>query len=113
MKLKNSLDYLERAKKVIPVCSQTFSKGYRYFPQGAYPVYIKSGKRSYVWDVDRNIYTDYIMALGPITLGYSYPTVNEAIRRQLINGIIFSLPHPLEVELSELLVDIIILDVQF
>ena len=80
MKLKNSLNYLERAKKVIPVCSQTFYKGYTYFPQGAYPVYIKSGKRGYVFDVDRNIYSDYIMALGTITLGYSYPKVNEAIR---------------------------------
>lgn len=107
MKLGKSLEYLARAEKVIPTCSQTFSKSWRYFPKGAAPVYLKGGYGSRVYDVDGNVYTDYILGLGPITLGYCYPKVDEAILDQLSSGIILSLPHPLEVELSELLVNII------
>ncbi|HEY3257492.1 MAG TPA: aminotransferase class III-fold pyridoxal phosphate-dependent enzyme, partial [Gemmatimonadaceae bacterium] len=57
--------------------------------------------------VDGNEYIDYLMALGPIVLGYAYPATDEAVRRQLANGISFSLMHPLEVELAELLTEII------
>ena len=87
--------------------TQTFSKGYKYFPIGIAPQYIDRGKGAYIWDVDNNRFTDYIMSLCPITLGYHYPAVDRAIKKQLDKGIIFSLSSPLEIELSELLRDII------
>ena len=105
--LNKSFEYLARAKQVIPLQSQTFSKAPTWFVQGVYPVYLQRGDGCLVWDVDGNEFVDFIMALGPITLGYNYPLVNEAIIRQLEGGIIFSLPHPLEVELAELLRKII------
>jgi len=43
-----------------------------------------------------------LCALGPITLGYNYKPVDDAIINQLKKGIIFSLPHKIELELSEL-----------
>ena len=108
MKFDKSLALLKRAEKIIPVCSQTLSKGPNYLPKGAAPVYLKSGQGSHVFDVDGNEFVDYILGLGPITLGYNYIWTNGAIINQLqMSGIIFSLPHPLEVELSELLVEII------
>jgi glutamate-1-semialdehyde 2,1-aminomutase len=57
--------------------------------------------------VDGNEYVDYILGLASITLGYAYPAVTEAVARQLEQGSIFSLPHPLEVEVSERLVELI------
>src|SRR5690606_4332241 len=45
--------------------------------------------------------------LGPVTLGYQFPEVNEAIRQQLDNGIIFGHAHPLEAEVAELLCELI------
>ena len=60
-----------------------------------------------MWDVDGNEYIDYAMALGPIILGHNYPTVTDAVTRQMQDGTIFSLPHPLEVEVAELLIEII------
>ena len=101
MKLRKSRDYLRSATGLIPALSQTFSKGPYSYVQGVYPVYLKSGKGCRVIDVDDNEYIDYVLALGPITLGYSYPTVNKAIIKQLKNGISFSMPHYLEIELSE------------
>ena len=105
--LTKSKEYLERAKKVIPSCTQTFSKGPTQFIQGVSPIYLERGDGSHVFDVDGNEYIDYPLALGPVTLGYNYPRVNEAIIKQLKDGITFSLMHPLEVELAELLINII------
>ncbi len=105
--LRKSFEYLARAEKIIPAGTQTFSKGPTQYVQGVAPIYLQSGQGSHALDVDGNDYIDYVMGLGPITLGYCYPRVDEAIRRQLEEGITFSLMHPLEIELSELLVDLI------
>jgi len=106
-KFTKSFEYWKRAEKIIPAGTQTISKGPDQFVKGAYPIYLIRGKGSHVWDVDGNEYIDYPLALGPVILGYSYPRVNEAVLKQLEDGITFSLMHPLEVELSELLTEII------
>ena len=97
----------ERATRVIPKGTQTLSKGPDQFVDGIAPKYLAKGKGCHVWDVDGNEYIDYPMALGPIILGYDYPAVVEAIIKELRDGSIFTLMHPLEVELAELLVEII------
>lgn len=105
--LSKSNEYWARAEKIIPAGTQTFSKGPTQFVQGVAPIYLERGKGSHVFDVDGNEYIDYALALGSVTLGYAYPAVNTAIEKQLRNGINFSLMHPLEVELSEKLIEII------
>jgi len=106
-KLSRSYELKAQAERLIPSCSQTFSKGPSQFVQGVAPVFLARGSGSRVWDVDGNEYIDYPMGLGPVILGHNYPTVSEAVTRQLQNGSAFSLPHPLEVEVAELLVDMI------
>jgi len=105
--LSSSYRLKVRAQRLIPSCSQTFSKGPSQFVQGVAPVFLARGRGSHVWDVDGNEYIDYPMALGPIILGHNYPAVTEAVTRQLQDGSTFSLPHPLEVEVAEILVDTI------
>lgn len=107
MKYNKSLKLLNSAKSIIPTASQTYSKSYRYYCEGAAPVYLDYGKGSHVWDVDGNEFVDFVLALGAVTLGYNQPEINTAINRQLKKGISFSQPHPLEVELAEKLVEII------
>jgi len=104
LKIENSMKLFERAKKLIPCQTQTLSKGYTQFVLGACPIFLKSGKGSHVFDVDGNEYIDFPLALGPVTLGYQYPAVDDAVKEQMKEGITFSMPHPLEVELAELLV---------
>lgn len=105
--LDKSFELLERAKNVLPAQTHTFSKGYRSFIEGVCPVFVEKAKGSHIYDVDGNKYVDYMAALGPIILGYSYDSVNKAIKNQLDSGSIFSLPHRLEVEAAELMCDII------
>lgn len=98
---------MARANKVIPSCTQTFSKGWTQFVQGVAPIYLARGQGSHVWDVDGNEYIDFPMALGPVILGHNDPDTTAAVQRQIADGVTFSLPHPLEVEVAELLVQMI------
>ena len=97
----------DKASKLIPCGTQTLSKGPDQFVRGVTPKYLKRGKGSHVWDVDGNEYIDYPLALGPILLGYDYAPVSEAVINQVREGTTFTLMHPLEVEVAELLASII------
>ena len=107
MNIKKSNSLKERARKVVPHLTGTFSRAAGAFVEGVYPVYAKSANGSHFFDVDGNEYIDYAMSLGPITLGHNYEPMNQAIINQLKEGILFSLPHPIEVELSEKISQII------
>ncbi len=100
-----SLALRARAERVIPSCTQTYSKGPTQYVQGVAPVFLARGRGSHVWDVDGNEYIDYPMALGAVILGYDHPAVTEAVTARIREGTIFSLPHPLEIDLAELLVE--------
>ncbi len=95
---------LERALKTIPLGSQTFSKSKTQYPLGVSPYFITRGQGCRVWDADGNEYIDFVSSLAAITLGYNDPDITAAVRAQLDDGVIFSLPHPLEVEVAERLV---------
>lgn len=102
-----SEELLQRALKTIPLGTQTFSKSRTQFPFGVSPYYITKGEGSRVWDIDGNEYIDFINGLASITLGYNDPDVLSAVRTQLNDGTIFSLPHPIEVEVAEKIVEMV------
>ena len=99
--ISKSNEIFNRSEGLIPAHTQTLAKGPTQWIKGVAPKYLDKGKGSHVWDVDGNEYIDYNMGIGPLVLGYCYDKVDEAIRKQLEDGITFSLMHPLEVELSE------------
>lgn len=92
-----------RASHLIPAGTQTLAKGPTQYVDGVAPKYLARGKGARVWDVDGNEFIDLTMAVGPVVLGYGYPAVDRAIAAQLESGITFSLMHPLEVEVAELI----------
>lgn len=96
---------LERALKTIPLGSQTFSKSKTALPYGVSPYFAERAVGARFWDVDGNEFIDFVNGLCCVTLGYRDPDVDEAVRRQMENGVIFSLPHRLEMEVAELLVE--------
>lgn len=106
-RLVSSLAWLERAQHLIPAATQTLSKRPTQFARGLSPAFLQHGQGCRVTDVDDQTYLDYSMALCAVVLGYNYPAVTEAIGRQLQHGTIFSLAHPLEVEVAQRLVDIV------
>lgn len=101
--ITKSDEYYKIALELIPAQTQTLAKGPGQNIKGVAPKYLQRGKGSHVWDVDGNEYIDYTMAVGPLSLGYAYDKVDDAIREQLKDGITFSLMHPLEVEVAQLI----------
>ena len=94
---------LDRSLRCIPLGTQTFSKSYTQFPRGVSPFFIKRAKGSRAWDVDDNEYLDFANALASVTLGHNDPDVTAAVKAQLEDGTLYSLAHPLEVEVAELI----------
>jgi glutamate-1-semialdehyde aminotransferase len=101
--ITKSDEYYKVALELIPAQTQTLAKGTGQNIKGVAPKYLQRGKGSHVWDVDGNEFIDYTMGVGPLSLGYAYDVVDEAIKAQLKDGITFSLTHPLEVEVAELI----------
>ena len=90
---------LTRARSIIPLGAQTFSKSYVQFP-GDSPLFLSHGDGAYAYDVDGNEYVDLVSGLLPVILGYRDPDVDAAVRRQLDSGVTFSLATELEWQLA-------------
>lgn len=103
--MKNNAYYHDLLTSRIPWGSSTCSKRVTWPPEE--PAVIVRGRGCRVWDADGREYIDFRNGLGPISLGYCYPEVDEAIREQLSRGIIFGYPHPLEAEVAHLFSEII------
>ena len=107
LNLTKSNELKLKGERLLPSLAQTFSKSPTSFVEGVYPVYAERVEGCHIIDVDGNKFIDYLMSLGPVVLGYNYESVNNAIIEQLKKGIVFSLPHPLEIEAAESLQRII------
>lgn len=105
--IRNSEHWYARALGLIPAQTQTLAKGPGQYVRGVAPMFAARAKGAHLFDVDGNAYIDYNMGIGPISLGYAYDRVDDAIREQLAHGITFSLVHPLEVEVAELLREVL------
>lgn len=102
-----SSEHLSRAEIVIPLGSQTFSKSRTQYPVGAAPLFALRAKGSRTWDIDGNEYVDLVSSLGAVALGYGDEEIEEAVIRQLREGVTLSLSHPIEAEVAERLVSIV------
>jgi glutamate-1-semialdehyde 2,1-aminomutase len=89
----------KRAKRVIP--GGVNSPVRAFGSVGGVPRFIDRGKGCRVWDVDGNVYIDYVGSWGPLILGHAHPAVLKAVRSALARGTSFGAPTELEIELAE------------
>lgn len=101
----SNLKIKERLEKRIPWGTSTCAKKATLTPEE--PAVLEWGRGCRVWDADGREFIDFKCALGPVTLGYQFPEVDAAIRRQLDNGIVFSYPHRLEAEVAEKIAELV------
>jgi glutamate-1-semialdehyde 2,1-aminomutase len=106
-KFTKSEQLLARAEQSIPLGSQTFSKSKTAYPYGVSPFFIERGKGCQVWDADNNQYTDFVSGLLSISLGYCDEDVDAAVLKQMKSGVTFSLPHRLEMEVAEIIINMV------
>jgi glutamate-1-semialdehyde 2,1-aminomutase len=91
-----------KSKEALERSRSTFAGGVgsaaRLWPE---PLFIESGKGSRVIDLDGNEYIDYMLAYGPLILGHSPESVNDAVIAQLTKGTMFGASCELEFLVSE------------
>ncbi|MEW6446754.1 MAG: glutamate-1-semialdehyde 2,1-aminomutase [Bacillota bacterium] len=71
---------------------------------GGNPVFIEKAAGAKVFDVDGNVYTDYVCSWGPLILGHAHPAVVEAVRAAAERGTSYGAPTAREVELARKIV---------
>ena len=103
---KESARLLERT----PGSKSLFERAVRSMPSGVasnfqvgdpYPVYLKRGQGSRVWDVDGTEYIDFHGGFGVNVVGHAHPKIVEAIRRVADQGIHFAVSTESTVALAE------------
>ena len=107
LKLRKSKIAFKKAKKIIPLASQTFSRSHYFFDENYFPLFLNKGKGQYVHDLDGNKYLDYISALGSVSVGYGNNYINKRVINNLKNGNCFSLSHPKEISVANRLIKLI------
>ena len=90
----------QKSHQLIPGGAHTYAKGDDQYPELA-PGFLVKGKGCHVWDVDGNEYIEYGMGLRAVTLGHGYESVVKAAYRQMLLGINFTRPAPIEIECAE------------
>ncbi|MCF6246218.1 MAG: glutamate-1-semialdehyde 2,1-aminomutase [Desulfobacula sp.] len=74
---------------------------------GGHPVFIEKGEKSKLYDVDGNVYIDYVLSWGPLILGHRPPIVIDALKKVLETGTSFGAPTQLETTLATLVIDMV------
>jgi len=105
--VRKSMELYQRALQIIPGGTQLISRRPTRFACGVSPVYATRAKGARIWDVDGNEFIDWVSGIGAIILGYCDEVVDDAVREQLQSGTIYSISHPVEVELAEELIELI------
>jgi glutamate-1-semialdehyde 2,1-aminomutase len=100
MKWVKSHRLFKRACKLIPGGVNSPVRAFRAV--GGNPIFIDRAKGSKIYDVDGNVYIDYILSWGPLILGHAHPKVVNAIKKALENGTSYGAPTTLEIKLAEL-----------
>jgi len=94
-----SRELTDRAKALIPGGVQ-HNLAFNY----PFPIAIEKAEGAYMWDVDGNVYIDFLQAGGPTVLGSNYKPVQEKIIELIREcGPVTGLFHEYELKLAELI----------
>lgn len=105
-------EWRARAADAIPGGCSTGSKrpealyGARQY-DATLPTHFDRAFGSAVWSTDGRRFIDLGMALGAVGIGYADPAVTRAVQDAAAQGNVSTLPHRLEVEVAERLIEVI------
>ncbi|MDQ3844012.1 MAG: glutamate-1-semialdehyde 2,1-aminomutase [Bacteroidota bacterium] len=101
MNIQKSKELFDRAQQSIPGGVNSPVRAFKSV--GGTPVFVKSAKGAYLYDVDGNRYIDYINSWGPMILGHAFEPVVKAIEERVQDSTSFGAPTELEVQMAELI----------
>jgi glutamate-1-semialdehyde 2,1-aminomutase len=74
---------------------------------GGKPFFVNKAKGCRVWDVDGNVYIDYVGTWGPAILGHAHPKIISAVKDAADHGTSFGIPNPAEVTMAKLICQLV------
>src|ERR671916_2233448 len=69
---------------------------------GRDPLFVERAEGAELYDVDGNVYVDYVCSWGPLVLGHANPAVVDAVTAAAQLGTTYGAPTAAEVQLAEL-----------
>lgn len=100
---KRSSDLFEEAQRYLPGGVNSPVRAFRAV--GGRPFFVEKGDGSRVYDVDGNVYIDYVCSWGPLILGHAHPQVVEALQKTVERGTSYGAPTELEVTLARMVTE--------
>lgn len=100
---KRSSDLFEEAQRYLPGGVNSPVRAFRAV--GGRPFFVEKGDGSRVYDVDGNVYIDYVCSWGPLILGHAHPQVVEALQKTAERGTSYGAPTELEVTLARMVTE--------
>ncbi|GAB5535854.1 MAG: glutamate-1-semialdehyde 2,1-aminomutase [Rubricoccaceae bacterium] len=97
----DSAALFDRARALMPWGTQTNAKRVPDALADVMPPFFDRADGCRLRTPEGRWFIDYRSALGPNILGYRHPEVDDAVRRQLEHGVLFSMASPLELEVAE------------
>ena len=100
---EKSKELFERANKfLVEGVSSPSRATANYKP---YPIFMKRGNGSKIYDADDNEYIDYMMAYGALSLGHAHPKIVDTVKRTIEDGSHFATASEIEAEVAEMMCD--------
>ncbi|HLN03124.1 MAG TPA: amino acid adenylation domain-containing protein [Bryobacteraceae bacterium] len=97
-----SKQHVQRYRKVL--ADPRVASGFRsQWKEMVYPLVTNRSRGSRLWDIDGNEYIDLLNGFGPTAFGHLPEFVNEAVAKQLSDGIEIGPQTPLAGEVAELI----------
>jgi len=103
MNIQKSIELFQQAQQLLPGGVDSPVRAFRAV--GGQPIFIERGEGPYLYDVDGNRYTDYVLSWGPLITGHAHPKVVEAVQQAAVKGTSYGAPSPLEIELAQRVID--------
>ena len=94
-----STELFARARAVLP--GGVNSPVRAFVAVGGTPRFMARGAGPYLWDVDGDMYVDYVMSWGPLIHGHAFEPIVRAIGKATAAGASFGAPTEREVVLAE------------
>ncbi len=74
---------------------------------GGTPLFIEHADGAYLFDVDGNVYLDFVGSWGPMILGHNHPAIRGAVIEAAQRGLSFGAPTEMEVKMARLITELI------
>jgi glutamate-1-semialdehyde 2,1-aminomutase len=103
MKTEKSRSLFKAALKYMPGGVNSPVRAFRNV--GMDPLFISRAKGSKIYDVDGNVFIDYVLSWGPMILGHAHPKVLAALKKVIEDGTSFGAPTELEVTLAKMVTE--------